>query len=116
MSKGVKEIPLVQRPLWCSDKKKKKLFIKYDFWKEDIDNEKTNEAINDVSKIQTKNINKYIDDKPNWKQNDKIKENYIDIVKKTTDNIDNKKNKIIDKLFDTICLTNEKLNAIKNNE
>lgn len=111
----LKEIPLVQRPLWCSDKKKKKLFIKDECWKEDVDNEKTNEAIYNVSKIQTKNINKYIADKPDWKQNDKMKENYIDIVKKTTDSIDDKKNKIIDKLFDTICFTEEKANEIKNN-
>jgi hypothetical protein len=113
--KHLKEIPLVQRPLWCSDKKKKKLFIKDECWKEDLDNEKTNEAIYNVSKIQTKNINKYIADKPDWKQNDKMKENYIDIVKKTTDSIDDKKNKIIDKLFDTICFTEEKVIEIKNN-
>lgn len=111
----LKEIPLVQRPLWCSDKKKKKLFIKDEYWKEDLDNEKTNEAIYNVSKIQTKNINKYIADKPDWKQNDKMKENYIDIVKKTTDSIDDKKNKIIDKLLDTICFTEENVNEIQNN-
>lgn len=110
----LKEIPLVQRPLWCSDKKKKKLFIKDECWKEDVDNEKTNEAIYNVSKIQTKNINKYIADKPDWKQNDKMKENYIDIVKKTTDSIDDKKNKIIDKLLDTICFNEEKASEIKN--
>lgn len=111
----LKEIPLVQRPLWCSDKKKKKLFVKDDCWKEDINNEKTNETIYNVSKIQTKNINKYIEDKPNWMQSDKIKENYINIVKNTTDPIDNKKNKIIDKLIDTIYFTEEKASEIKNN-
>ena len=109
----LKEIPLVQRPLWCSDKKKKKLFIKDEYWKEDVDNEKTNEAIYNISKIQTKNINKYIENKPNWMQNEKIKDNYINIVKKTTDNIDDKKHKIIDKLLDTIDLTEDKAQQIK---
>jgi len=108
----LKDIPLVQRPLWCSDKKKKKLFIKDECWKEDVNNEKTNEAIYNISKIQTKNINKYIENKPNWMQNEKIKDNYINIVKKTTDNIDDKKHKIIDKLLDTIDLTEYKAQQI----
>jgi len=109
----LKQIPLVQRPLWCSDKKKKRLFIKDDCWREDINNEKTNEAIYNISKIQTKSINKYIDDKPNWIKNENVKDNYMAIVKKTTEPIDNKKNKIIDKLLDTIYLTENDAKNIK---
>lgn len=112
----LKQIPLVQRPLWCSDKKKKRLFIKDDCWREDINNEKTNEAIYNISKIQTKSINKYIADKPNWIKNENVKDNYMAIVKKTTESIDNKKNKIIDKLLDTIYLTENDAKNIKQDE
>lgn len=112
----LKQIPLVQRPLWCSDKKKKRLFIKDDCWHEDINNEKTNEAIYNISKIQTKSINKYIADKPNWIKNENVKDNYMAIVKKTTEPIDNKKNKIIDKLLDTIYLTETDAKNIKQDE
>jgi hypothetical protein len=112
--KHLEEMPLVQRPLWCSDKNKKKLFIKNTEWEEDIDNKKTNEAIDGVSRMQSKNINKYIDDKPKWIENEKIKETYISIVKNTTEPIDNKKNKILTKLIDTIYFTEADANKIKN--
>lgn len=112
--KHLKEIPLIQRPLWCSDKKKKKLFIKNVEWEEDIDNIKTNQVIDNVSRIQSKNINKYIYDKPKWIENETVKDTYISIVKNATEPLDNKRSKIINKLIDTIYFTQEDVNAIKN--
>jgi hypothetical protein len=107
--KHLNQIPLTERPLWCSDKKKKKLHIKDDCWKDDIDNVETNKIIDDVSKIQCKNINKFIENKPNWIENEKIKDTYLGIVKQATEPVDDKKNKIINKLIDTIYLNPEKI-------
>lgn len=107
------KMPLIERPLWCSDKSKKKIFIKDESWEEDLNCEKTGKAIDDVSKLQTKNINKFIIDNPNWMNNEKLKEQYIDIVKKTTEPIHNKKTKIIDNLLDTIYLKDENINQMK---
>jgi hypothetical protein len=33
---NLNKLPLVQRPLWCGDKKKKILYIKENEWSEDI--------------------------------------------------------------------------------
>jgi hypothetical protein len=55
-------------------------------------------------------MNKYIYDKPNWKESDKDKEIYMDIVKNVTDAVDdNKKNKVIESIIDTIHLTDDKI-------
>lgn len=109
--KHLNDLPLVQRPLWCSDKKRKKIYIKEETWSEDVDNNKTKEAIYNISKVQTGNINKYIENKPNWKSNDKDKATYIDIVKSVTDSVDDsKKEKIIDSIIDIIHLTEDKVN------
>jgi len=108
--KHLNDLPMVQRPLWCSDKKRKKIYVKEETWKEDVDNNKTKEAIYNISKAQTGNINKYIEDKPNWMSNDKDKTTYIDIVKSVTDTVDDgKKEKIIDTIIDTIHLTEDKV-------
>jgi len=108
--KHLTDLPIIQRPLWCSDKKRKKIYIKEETWIEDVDNNKTKEAIYNISKVQTGNINKYICDKPNWMTNEAEKTTYIDIVKSVTDEIDdNKKNKIIDTIIDTIHLTDDKI-------
>ena len=108
------KLPLVQRPIWCSDKKRKRLFIKEDTWTEDTDNIKTAQAIKSVSVLQTKNINKYTKEKPNWIKNDKEKDDYIYIVKTTTDTVEDKTNPIIDKMIDVIHLTNDKREKLSN--
>jgi hypothetical protein len=108
------KLPLVQRPIWCSDKKRKRLFIKEDTWTEDTDNIKTAQAIKSVSVLQTKNINKYTKEKPNWIKNDKEKDDYIYIVKTTTDTVEDKTNPIIDKMIDVIHLTNDKREKLRN--
>jgi len=106
------KLPAIQRPLWCTDKKRKKLYIKEEKWSEDVDNNKTKDAIQTISKIQSKNINKYICDKPNWIKSDKDKTTYIEIAKAVTDPIEDKTNKIIDNLLDTIHFTENKLTTI----
>lgn len=101
-------LPLVKRPIWCSDKKRKRLFIKEEEWYEDMNQEKTKEAIKNLSVKQTKNINKYTKENPDWMENDKKKDVYISIVKNVTDQITDKSDKIIDSLIDTIHLSQEK--------
>ena len=111
---NLERLPMIQRPLWCSDKKRKRMFIKQDKWIEDMEREKTNNLVNTISKIQTKNINKYIADKPNWITNDKLKDNYIHIVNACTDTMDNKIDKIVDNIVDKIHLTEDKREKMSN--
>ena len=106
---NLNKLPIIQRPLWCTDKKRKKLYIKEDKWTEDVDNNKTKGAINTISRIQSKNINQFINDKPNWMSNDKDKMTYLQIVKEVTNPVDDKTTKIIDNLLDTIHLTENKI-------
>ena len=108
--KHLNKLPAVQRPVWCSDKKRKKIFVKEETWKEDVDNNKTKEAIVNISKTQSSNINKYIQQKPNWMSDDNDKSTYIDIVKTVTDDFsENKKDKVIESIIDTIHLTQDRI-------
>jgi hypothetical protein len=106
------KIPLVQRPIWCSDKKRKRLFIKNDTWTEDEDNEKTKDAIKQVGVLQSKNINKYTKANPNWMSNDHEKETYMSIIKNTTEQIEGSEDKIIDGMIEQIHLTSDKRQEI----
>ena len=101
---NLNKLPLVQRPLWCGDKKRKKIYVKGDKWSEDVDNQKTKQAISDISFIQTKNINKFQNENPNWMQNDNLKNEYISIVKNATQSISNKEENVISQIVDTIYL------------
>ena len=97
-------LPVKKRPLWCSDKKRKKIFIKQDDWSEDVNNLKTKKVIKDISFIQAKNVNKYTEKNPDWKDKDIKKDEYIGIVKHTTGDIVDKEGDVINKLVDTIYL------------
>lgn len=108
--KNLNELPMIQRPLWCSDKKRKKIYVKEEAWSEDVDNNKTKEAIYNISKAQTGNINKYIQHNPNWMADDNDKTTYIDIVRTVTEEVDDgKREKVIDSIMETIHLTEDKV-------
>lgn len=107
-------LPLVKRPIWCADKKRKKLFIKKDSWSEDTNQEKTKEAIKNLSVKQAKNINKYTKENPDWMQDDKKKDIYLSIVKNATNPITDKSDKIIDNIIDTIHLTSDYKESLQN--
>jgi hypothetical protein len=101
---NLNKLPTIQRPIWCSDLKRKKIYIKEDTWSEDINNVKTKTALNDISNLQFKNVNKYTQNFPNWVSNDKHKDNYIAIVKNSTEPIKENQDKVINMLIDSIHL------------
>ena len=110
------KLPIEMRPLWCCDKKRKKIYVKDDEWHEDINNTKTKNAIKSLTAKQAKNSNKYIKENPDWMQHDKKKEKYINIVQQTTmDMNDGKQLDVINNLLDTVHLTNETKLALKSN-
>lgn len=106
-------LPLEERPLWCVDKKRKKLLIKDGEWKEDKDQKKTREAIKYLGSVQAKSSNKYRDENPDWLQSETKKDIYISIVKQTTDTVDDKLDKILNNLTDTIQLTDDMRDKIQ---
>lgn len=102
------KLPLTQRPVWCSDKKRKRLFIKEDKWTEDIDNNKTKNMIVSVSRKQSQNLTKFPKENPNWMESDTLKDTYMRIIKNSTDDIDDKTNKIIDNMINVIHMDDNK--------
>ena len=98
--------------MWCSDKKRRRIFIKEDKWNEDNNNVKTKTAIKNVGALQLKNINKFIKDKPNWIHNESDKDNYMTIVKHATEPIDGNEDKVIDGMINSIHLSDSKKNEM----
>jgi hypothetical protein len=77
---------------------------------------KTKQAIKSLTVKQTKNINKYTNENPDWMQHDSKKDKYIEIVKEVTSELnDSKQMSIINNLLDNIHLTNEARDTIQNN-
>lgn len=109
------ELPIFKRPLWCSDKKRHKLYIKEDEWSEDKDNQKTKEAIKKLCYVQTKNTSKYVKENPDWLTCDNKKDTYMCIIKQTTNDINEKMDKIISDISENAHLSNDIREKIASN-
>jgi len=97
-----------QKRMWCSDKKRKRLFVKEAVWEEDTNNVKTKEAIYNISKVQTRNLTKYIADKPDWINNDNHKDEYMLIIRSATETMQDRTENVIDKILNEISFTDNK--------
>lgn len=105
---NLNKLPITQRPMHCTDVKRETIYIKNDKWEKDEDQIKTKAAIKKVSGIQIKNIHKYKEAKPNCMKITREKDEYMEVIKATTDDVTEVENKII-KTLCKIVYINDKL-------
>jgi hypothetical protein len=105
---NLNKLPITQRPIHCTDLKRETIYIKNDTWEKDEDQIKTKAAIKKASGIQIKNIHKFKEANPNCMQISKQKDEYMEVIKATTDDVTEIENKIIKNVCKTICV-NEKI-------
>jgi hypothetical protein len=101
---NMNKLPLTQRPLHCTDIKRETIYIKNENWEKDENRDKLKNAIKRVSNKQTQNMNKFTEVKPNFMDNQQDKQDFIDIVKNVTEEIDDKGDKIIKSLCKNVYI------------
>ena len=106
---NMNKLSLYERPIHCTDVKRETIYVKSEGengdlpkWEKDENNEKVKGAINKVTHLQHKNINKWTDNNPNWEDKSDLQDEYLQIIKKCTDDIN--ENKVIKKLCDVASL------------
>jgi len=105
---SMNKLPLTQRPMHCTDVKRETIYIKNEKWEKDENKEKIKKVLQRVSNIQIKNIHKFKDAKPNCMNNSKEKDEYMEIIKATTDDVIEREDKIIKNLCKNVYI-NEKI-------
>jgi hypothetical protein len=110
---NMNKLPITQRPLHCTDAKRETLYIKNETWEKDEKKEKTKSAIKRVSNLQVRNINTYTKENPDYMQHDKKKDEYIQIVKTTTSNIEDKEDKIIKNICKKVFINESAFETIE---
>ena len=106
---NLNKLPLNQRPIHCTDVKRETIYIKNEQWEKDENKTQTKDAIKKVSYLQIKNIRLFKESKPNLMQNQKDKEDYMELIKATTDSIENKEDKVIKNICKNIYIKNDLL-------
>lgn len=96
--RGLRKLEQHQRPIHCSDLKREVLYVKdNDAWEKE-GNEKTlmKRAIGAVSKKQIQMIKEWEDANPGWKESERGRQMYIEMIRSVTSSVDNvSDNKII---------------------
>ncbi len=103
------KLPIDQRPLHCTDIKRETLYIKNDTWEKDENNEKIKDAINKVSKKQCQNVTKWSKANPNFMEHSNEKDEYIQLIKNTMDDLDDKHDKIIKTLCKNVHVNTKQI-------
>jgi hypothetical protein len=109
--KGMSKLSPYQRPIHCTDVKRETLYIKNDKWEKDANKEQIKDAIKSVSAKQFKNIKKYKETNPNCMTNETQRDEYLNIIKNTTETIEGNDTKIIKDICNNVYL-NKKVDEL----
>lgn len=92
---NMNRLSIYERPLHCTDKKRETLYIKTDEWECDENKSKINDAIKKIEAKQFKNIKNWVDQHPNYMNNEKEQDEFLKIVKETSNSIEENREKVI---------------------
>ena len=106
---NLNKLPLNQRPIHCTDPKRETIYIKNEQWEKDEDKLQTKEVIKKVSYLQVKNIKLYKEAHPQLMENQKEKDDYMEIIKATTDDVTEKEDKILKNICKSVYISNNLL-------
>ena len=112
---NMNKLSLYERPMHCTDAKRETVYINSgggknapQGWLRDEENKNFKIAISKVTHVQRQNIDKWVEEHPNWEKNSDEQEEYMKLVKICTD--DFKEDKIIKRLCNNIYLNPDESN------
>jgi len=107
---NMNKLAIHERPMHCTDVKRETVYIKCDgnkndgtgesYWEKDEDHTQLKQALNKVTHIQRKNIDKWTDIHPNWENKSDLQDEYLLLVRSCTDDL--KENKVIKKICSNV--------------
>ncbi len=104
---NMNKLSLYERPLHCTDKKRETLYIKENDWVKDDNYEKISNVLKKITNKQFKTIKKWIQENPNYNDNDVLKDEYIQLVTKCTASLDENERKLIKNICNNVYLENK---------
>ena len=104
---NMNKLSLYERPLHCTDKKRETIYIKEDDWVKDEKFKRMGKVLKKISNKQLKTIKKWIQANPDYNENEKLKDEYIKLVTKCTDSLDENERKLIKNICNNVYLENK---------
>ena len=97
------------RTIHCTDKKRETLYVKNDSWEKDTNKSSTTKLLKNVQLKQIKNLNKWIEEHPNYKQDEDLKHEYTLLINKSTSSLNDHEKKLFKNLCENTYLKDENL-------
>jgi hypothetical protein len=104
---NINKLSVHERPVHCTDPKRETVYIKHDKWEKDVNSEGLKKALTKISNIQSKQTKIYEEDHPNFMENEDERDEYIELINSTTQNLDFDKSKGLKKIYENIHLSKE---------
>tara|TARA_Y100000591_G_scaffold331024_1_gene363647 strand:- start:1379 stop:2245 length:867 start_codon:yes stop_codon:yes gene_type:complete len=105
---NMNKLSVYERPMHCTDKKRETLYIKNKEWEIDEKQELISRLLKQVEKKQMKNITQWTHEHPNYMEDEKLQEEYIDLIRKCTSSVEDCKDKVLKKVCDNVYLNEKK--------
>lgn len=107
ITENMNKLSIYERPIHCTDKKRETLYIKNSTWEKDKDLEKTKELFKGLQSKQFKTMKKWIEEHPNYMNDDNLKHEYIILVNKCSSSLNDHENKIMKNLCENTYIKDE---------
>lgn len=102
---NMNKLSLHERPMHCTDIKRETLYIKdNDVWEKDIDKTRIKAALRDISITQFKNVKKWMNENPDFKEDEKKQDQFISLIRSCSASLDSVNDKIIKRLCNSSYL------------
>ena len=110
--KQLKDMEQTKRPIHCTDKKRKTIYVKEEnAWNKDANHQQVNNAISTINKKQYKTLSTWFKNNPEWSSSSNIQMSCLEIMSKLNglDEEDGEKNKkkIVNKIIEHTSLDKE---------
>ena len=105
---NMNKLSLYERPMHCTDIKKETLYIKNNEWEEDINNKCINKTIKKLETKQLKNIQLWIDNHPNYRNDDKQQEEFAKLISECGKTLNKDKEHIIKTICNEVFIDKDK--------
>ena len=101
---NMNKLSLYKRPLHCTDEKREILYIKKDEWVKDSNKDYINKALKQLECKQIQNIKLWLDEHPNYMNNQNEQDEFIKLINETSKSVDIHKEKIIKNLCSNLLI------------
>ena len=106
---NMNKLSLYERPIHCTDKKRETLYVKHDNWEKDENKKYTNNMLKSLQSQQFKAMKKWQDAHPNYKEDDKLKHEYMILVNKCSSSLNDHEKKIFKNLCNNTYLKSDNI-------